>query len=68
MALLFREFGTDNIFAYHRRGDPYSPPTQAEAQRRVLDPAYAETLAALGDDMRDVGVQLIVPTVSAAAR
>lgn len=26
IALLFREFGSDNIFAYHRSGDPYTPP------------------------------------------
>lgn len=63
VALLFREFGSDNIFAFHRRGDPYSPASQAEAQRRVLDPAWAEPIARLGDDIREVGVQLIVPTV-----
>jgi putative ABC transport system permease protein len=64
VALLFREFGSDNIFAYHRRGDPYTPPTEAEAQRRVLDPAYAEPLARLGQHVRDVAVMLIVPNVS----
>ncbi len=64
VALLFREFGSDNIFAYHRRGDPYTPPTEAEAQRRVLDPAFAEPLARLGQHVRDVAVMLIVPNVS----
>ena len=24
VALLFRELGTENVFAYHRSGDPYS--------------------------------------------
>ncbi len=64
VALLFREFGTDNIFAYHRMGDPYSPPRTQEANRKPLDPAFAPQLAALGDHIRDVGVQLIVPSVS----
>ncbi len=64
VALLFREFGSDNIFAYHRRGDPYTPASEAEAQRRPLDPAFAEPLARLGEHVRDVAVMLIVPTVS----
>ena len=64
IALLFREFGSDNIFAYHRSGDPYSQPSEAEAQRRVLDPAYAEPLVRLGRHVRDVAVMLIVPNVS----
>ncbi len=63
VALLFREFGSDNIFAYHRRGDPYTPATEAEAQRRPLDPAFAEPLARLGQHVRDVAVMLIVPSV-----
>jgi len=64
VALLFREFGSDNIFAFHRRGDPYSPPAQAEAQRRTLDPAFAEPLARLGGSIRDVAAMRIVPVVS----
>ena len=28
VALLFRELGTDNIFAYHLNGEPYSAPTE----------------------------------------
>lgn len=63
IALLFREFGTENIFAYHRSGDPYSQPSQDEAQRKGLDPAFAPELARLGDHIRDVGVQIIVPQV-----
>ncbi len=64
VALLFREFGSDNIFAFHRRGDPYNPGSQAEAQRRTLDPAYAEPLARLGGAIRDVAVMRIVPVVT----
>jgi len=64
VALLFREFGSENIFAYHRTGDPYSKPSQEEAQRRTLNPAFAEALDRLGDHIRDVAVQLIVPVVA----
>jgi len=63
VALLFREFGTDNVFAYQRSGDPYSRPSQEEAQRKPLDPAYARPLAELGEHIREVGLQLIVPQV-----
>ncbi len=30
VALLFRELGTDNIFAYHLNGEPYSAPTELD--------------------------------------
>ncbi len=63
VALLFREIGSDNVFAYHRSGDPYSPPAEAEAQRRPLDPALAPRIAALGNEIRDVAVQLLVPVL-----
>ncbi len=63
IALLFREFGTENVFAYHRSGDPYSKPSQDEAQRKPLDPALARELPRLGSHIRDVGVQLLVPSV-----
>jgi putative ABC transport system permease protein len=36
VALLFRELGTDNVFAYHRSGDPYAPPSEREARRLPL--------------------------------
>ena len=63
VALLFRELGTENVFAYHRSGDPYSPPSEREARRRPLDPGFARPLARLGESIRDVGVQIIVPPV-----
>jgi putative ABC transport system permease protein len=63
VALLFREFGTDNIFAFHLSGDPYSPPSDEEARRKPLDPAFAEPLSRLSGSIRDVAVQLIVPTI-----
>jgi len=63
VALLFRELGTENIFAYHRSGDPYQPPSEAEADREPLDPAIAGELTRLGEHVRAAGVQLIVPNV-----
>jgi putative ABC transport system permease protein len=63
VALLFRELGTDNVFAYHRTGDPYAPPSESEARRLPLKPAFAEVIAREGRHVRDVGVQLIVPQV-----
>ena len=63
VALLFRELGTENVFAYHRSGDPYAAPSEKEARRLPLDPAFAEVIAREGRHVRDVGVQLIVPAV-----
>ena len=64
VALLFRELGTDNIFAYHLNGDPYSAPTELDVQRPQLSPAYAPVISRLGSSVRDVAVQLIVPAVT----
>jgi len=63
VALLFRELGTDNVFAYHRSGDPYAPPSEREARRLPLKPEFADVVAREGRHVRDVGVQLIVPPV-----
>jgi putative ABC transport system permease protein len=63
VALLFRELGTENIFAFHLTGDPYSAPSEAEASRRPLDPRMAREIARLAPSVREVGVQMIVPTV-----
>ncbi|MEP7116853.1 MAG: ABC transporter permease [Acidobacteriota bacterium] len=65
VAQLFRELGTDNIFAFHRNGDPYTPASDQDALRRPLTPAYAATIERLGTSVRDVGVQLLVPAVTA---
>lgn len=66
VALLFRELGTDNIFAYHLNGEPYSAPTELDAQRPQLLPEYAPVIERLGASVRDVGVQLLVPVVTPA--
>ena len=63
VALLFRELGTENIFAFHLTGDPYAPPSDAEASRRPLDPRFARDIERLAPAVRAVGVQVIVPPV-----
>lgn len=64
VALLFRELGTDNIFAYHLNGEPYSAPTELDAKRPQLIAEYAPQLERLGPSIREVGIQLIVPAVT----
>lgn len=64
VAQLFRELGTENIFAFHRNGDPYSPASDADANRKTLRAADAETIARLATAVRDVGVQLLVPAAT----
>ena len=64
VALLFRELGTDNIFAYHLNGEPYSAPTELDARRPQLKAEYARELERLGPSIREVGIQLIVPAVT----
>lgn len=65
VAQLFRELGTDNIFAFHRNGDPYTPASDRDALRRPLRPADAAVIERLAPSVRDVGVQLLVPAVTA---
>jgi putative ABC transport system permease protein len=64
VALLFRELGTDNIFAYHLNGEPYSAPTELDVKRPQLKAEYAAELERLGPSIREVGIQLIVPAVT----
>ncbi len=64
VALLFRELGTDNIFAYHLNGEPYSAPTEFDASRPQLKPEDGAAIARLASSVRDVGIQLIVPVVT----
>jgi len=63
VADLFRDLGTDNVFAFHLTGDPYSPPSEREARRQPLEPVFARELARRGDAIRDVALQVIVPSV-----
>lgn len=61
VALLFRDLGTENVFAFHLTGDPYTVPSEAEASRRPLDVALVREIERLGTTVRDVGAQVIVP-------
>lgn len=63
VALLFRELGTENIFAFHLTGDPYSPASEREARRQPLDPDFAPEIARRGRAISTVAVQMIVPNV-----
>ncbi|MBM3750361.1 MAG: FtsX-like permease family protein [Acidimicrobiia bacterium] len=64
VAQLFRELGSDNIFAFHRNGDPYTPASDADANRRVLTLADAQAIERLAPSVRDVGVQLLIPAAT----
>ena len=64
VALLFRDLGTDNVFAFHLTGDPYVTPGEQEVSRRPLSLDYVREIARLGTAIRDVGAQVIVPTAT----
>jgi len=63
IAGLFRELGTENVFAFHRAGDPYSPTSDRDAQRKPLDPGLAAAIAAAATSIRDAAAQIIVPPI-----
>ncbi len=64
IAGLFRELGTENVFAFHREGDPYTPNSDKDAQNKPLEPAYAAYLARNGTAIRDAAMQIIVPPIA----
>jgi putative ABC transport system permease protein len=64
VAELFRDLGTDNVFAFHLSGDPYSAPSEREARRAPIDPGFARDIERLADAVQQVAVQVIVPPVS----
>ena len=63
VALLFRELGTDNVFAFHLTGDPYQPASDAEARREPLEAWFAAEIARAATSAREVAAQVIVPPV-----
>jgi putative ABC transport system permease protein len=63
VADLFRDLGTDNVFAFHLTGDPYAQPSEREARRKPLEPVFARELERRGDAIREVALQVIVPPV-----
>lgn len=44
-------------------GDPYATPAEKEAQRKPLKVEFARDLERLGESIREVGVQIIVPQI-----
>lgn len=64
VALLFRDLGTDNVFAFHLTGDPYVTPSEKEVRRKPLELSFVREIKRLGTAIRDVGAQVIVPTTS----
>jgi len=63
VAGLFRELGTENVFAFHRQGDPYTPGSDNDAQRKPLAPWFAAYITAHSTAIRDVAVEVIVPPI-----
>lgn len=63
IALLFRELGTENVFAYHLSGDPYADASEAERSRKPLRAEFARELLRRGTEIRQVGVQVLVPNL-----
>jgi len=63
VALLFRDLGTDNVFAFHLTGDPYVTPSENEANR-PLKLEFVREIRRMGAAVRDVGAQVIVPTAA----
>lgn len=66
VALLFRDLGTENIFAFHITGDPYSAPSEKEARRQPLKLEWVTDLGRLVSSAKDTGAQVIVPTTGNA--
>lgn len=62
VALLFRDLGTENVFAFHLTGDPYVTPSETEAGRRPLRLEFVREIRRMGSAVRAVGAQVIVPT------
>ena len=52
VALLFRDLGTENVFAFHLTGDPYVTPSEDEADRRPLRARVRARDQAAGDRHR----------------
>jgi len=64
IALLFQEFGPNNIFAYHLNGDPGSPTIKPEEiTRKPLKPEFADLLVKACPSVQDAAVQILVPAI-----
>jgi putative ABC transport system permease protein len=64
IALLFQEFGPDNIFAFHLDGDPANPRIRPEElTRKPLRADYARALVEKCPSLQDAAAQILVPNV-----
>jgi putative ABC transport system permease protein len=63
IALLFRELGTDNVFAFHLTGDPYAPASDLEARRLPLEREFGRAIERQAEAVEQVAAQIIVPQV-----
>ncbi len=64
IALLFQEFGPDNIFAFHLEGDPVNPRIRPEElTRKPLRAEYARALVEKCPSLKDAAAQILVPNV-----
>ncbi len=64
IALLFQEFGPDNIFAFHLDGDPGNPQLKPEeVTRKPLRPEYAHMLVDACPSLKDAAAQILVPNL-----
>ncbi|HQZ17906.1 MAG TPA: ABC transporter permease, partial [Vicinamibacteria bacterium] len=63
VAALFQGLGTDNLLAFHLGADPYSPPTEREANRKPLEIGFADIIKRSSSNIEEVAVQLIVPGI-----
>lgn len=64
IALLFRDLGTENVFAFHLTGDPYVTASEEEARRRPLELDFVDDIRRLSRTSVDVAAQVIVPTAT----
>ena len=63
IALLFRDLGTENVFAFHLSGDPYSPASDEEARRLPLEREFGETVALEAESVSAAAAQILIPSV-----
>jgi putative ABC transport system permease protein len=62
IALLFQEFGPNNIFAYHLNGDPGNPViSPEELSRKPLKAKFADMLVKACPSLEDAAAQILVP-------
>jgi putative ABC transport system permease protein len=64
VALLFRDLGTENVFAFHLTGDPYVTPSEDEVNRRPLKLEFVDDIRRLSTSAVDAAAQVIVPTTN----